>query len=141
MGSSQKPSDAEIHLIAQAVGLDELVERLGGLDGQVAEAGRNMSAGEVRRLLLARAALSGSQLLLLDEPDEAMDVEGPNLVLQLLDRTQATVMLVTHSAVIARQMDEIWFIRDGRIIQTGTPAEVLDAKGPAKEYFRRQFAA
>jgi ATP-binding cassette subfamily B protein/ATP-binding cassette subfamily C protein CydC len=141
MGAAKKPCDIEVQQTAHSFGLDALVDRLGGLGGKVAEAGRNMSGGEVKRLMLARAALSGSQLLLLDEPDEALGAEGPNLVLQLLDQTQVTTMLVTHSSAIARQMDEIWFVRDGRIIQTGSPTEVLDANGPASEYFQHKPAA
>ena len=141
MGAAQQPSDALILQTAESFGLDGLVERLGGLDGHVSEAGRNLSAGEVRRVMLVRAALSKSQLLLLDEPDDALDVEGAGLVKQLLDGTSATAVLITHNTEIARLMDCVLFINDGRIIQAGTPEDVFGSKGPAQDFFSGSYAA
>lgn len=141
MGVAEQPCDTHILLTARTFGLQGLVERLDGLGGRVAEAGRNLSAGEVRRLMLARAALSQSQLLLLDEPDDALDVEGASLVIQLLNSTPATTILITHNMHIARQMDEVWFVRDGRVVQSGAPGDVLDSNGPAHEFFARLFVA
>ena len=141
MGAAQQPSDALILQTAEPFGLSGMVERLGGLDGHVSEAGRNLSTGEVRRVMLVRAALSKSQLLLLDEPDDALDVEGAGLVKQLLDGTSATVVVITHNTEIARLMDGVLFIDDGQIIQSGTPKEVLDTNGPAQEFFNKPYAA
>lgn len=141
MGAAQQPSDAQILQAANSYGLRGMVERLGGLDGHVAEAGRNLSSGEVRRIMLVRAALSESRLLLLDEPDDALDVEGVGLVRQLLDGTSATTILITHNTEIARQMDLVLFVSDGRIVQCGLPEDVFDSKGPAQDFFSRLHAA
>ena len=91
--------------------------------------------------MLVRAALSEAQLLLLDEPDDALDVEGASLVRQLLDGTSATTILITHNTEIARQMDLVLFVSNGRIVQCGLPEDVFDSKGPAQDFFSRLHAA
>lgn len=141
MGAAQQPSDTRILQAAKSYGLQGVVERLGGLDGHVTEAGRNLSSGEVRRVMLVRAALSGSQVLLLDEPDDTLDIEGAGLVKQLLDGTTATTILITHNTEIARLMDLVLFVIDGQIVQSGLPEEVFGSKGPAQDFFGRLNAA
>ncbi|MEM9636998.1 MAG: ATP-binding cassette domain-containing protein, partial [Pseudomonadota bacterium] len=93
--------------------------------GSVAEGGRNLSAGEIRRVLLTRAALSKPRLMLLDEPDDALDRDGPELVRTLVQGSDATTILITHNLEIARMMDVLWLVEDGRIVQTGTPDAIL----------------
>ncbi|MEM8626495.1 MAG: ABC transporter ATP-binding protein, partial [Pseudomonadota bacterium] len=89
MGACAERDDETILECAEEFGLGAVIERLGGLSGKVSEAGRNLSAGEVRRVLLTRAALSGSSLLLLDEPDDALDQDGSALVQRLVLETHA----------------------------------------------------
>ena len=135
MGVAQRPDDGEILELAEEFGLGEAIERLGGLDGKVSEAGRNLSAGEVRRLLLIRAALSKPGLMLLDEPDDALDTDGPELVENLIRGSDATALVITHNLAVARRMDLIWFIEDGRITEIGPPAVLLAGEGPSKRFF------
>ncbi|WP_299783638.1 ABC transporter ATP-binding protein [uncultured Roseobacter sp.] len=125
MGVQGRPADADIVRQAKTFGLGKVISRLGGLDGTVSEGGRNLSAGEIRRVLLTRAALSNPRLMLLDEPDDALDQEGPELVRTLVHGCEATTILITHNMQIAKMMDVLWVIEDGRIAQTGTPDEVL----------------
>lgn len=120
MGSSTRPDDEDILEAVETFGLSNVVDRLGGLDGKVAEAGRNLSAGEARRLLLTRAALSKPQLLLLDEPDDALDTDGPDLVERFVRGTDATTLMITHNMELAEKMDEIWLVADGRIVELGS---------------------
>lgn len=132
MGVQHRPSEEAIRDEAISFGLEKVLSRLGGLDGTVAEGGRNLSAGEIRRVLLTRAALSQPRLMLLDEPDDALDREGPDLVRRLVQGGDATTLLITHNMEIARMMDVLWVVEDGRIQHTGTPETVLtplDAAG------------
>jgi ABC-type multidrug transport system fused ATPase/permease subunit len=135
MGVAAHPDDAAIVAEAGAFGLGGVLARLGGLDGAVAEGGRNLSSGEARRLTLARAALSGAGLLLLDEPDDGLDAEGGPLIARLLGR-DATVLLVTHDPALARRMETVWFVEDGRVREIGAPGALLDGDGPAARFFR-----
>ena len=127
MGVDGDHDDATVLECAKRFGLGPVIERIGGLSGRVAEAGRNLSAGEVRRVLLTRAALSGSSLLLLDEPDDALDQDGPALLSDLLVSSDATTLMITHNTEIAARMDEVWIVEDGNIVAMGPPADMLDA--------------
>lgn len=141
MGSSRRHADADVLACARRFGLDAVLQRLGGLDGTLSEAGRNLSAGEVRRVLLARLALSGARLLLLDEPDDALDGDGAELVATLARTADATVLLVTHNLALARLMDTLWFIEQGRLAEVGSPEALLGGNGPAARHFKPRTVA
>ena len=117
MGAKVNHDDEAILQCAQSYGLGTVIERLGGLSGRVAEAGRNLSAGEIRRVLLTRAALSSTSLLLLDEPDDALDKDGIALVEKLVFDTPATALLVTHNRELAAKMDEVWSVEQGHLVR------------------------
>lgn len=140
MGAARQPEDNDIIDMARLFGLGHVLDRLGGLDGKVAEGARNLSAGEGRRIMLARMALSGSRLLLLDEPDDALDADGLQLIDQLFSLTDATALVVTHNPAIARLADEIWFIENGALVARGAPEEMLDG-GPASTLFNERSVA
>ncbi len=129
MGVDGRCDDEVVLRRAESFGLGNVIERLGGLSGKVAEAGRNLSAGEIRRVLLTRAALSGSSLMLLDEPDDALDQHGPALVERLVFDSPATALVITHNKAIAARMDEVWVIEDGQLMAKGPPAAVLPTLG------------
>ncbi len=141
MGAAARPPDPAILAQAKAFGLGDVIARLGGLDGRVAEAGRNLSAGEARRVLLTRAALSAPRLMLLDEPDDALDADGPALVEKLVRQSDATTLIITHDLALARRMDELWFVHDGRILEAGPPVDLLDGEGPTARFFAPRSAA
>lgn len=141
MGTAKKPPDRLIENMVKTYGLTGVLERLEGLDGKVAEGGANLSSGEVRRLMLARAALSGAHLLLLDEPDDALDVEGPELVLRLFSGSQATTLIVTHNLAIIQQVDEIWLLEDGKLAEVGAPKIVLNHQGPIAQFLEPRSVA
>jgi len=135
MGVADRPEDEKILAMAETFGLREAIDRLGGLDGKVSEAGRNLSAGEARRLLLIRTALAAPKLMLLDEPDDALDTDGPDLVDSLVRQSDATALVITHNLAVARRMDLIWFIEDGQIIEVGSPKLLLASEGPTSHFF------
>ena len=135
MGVASRPDDGEIARVAADFGLAAVIERLGGLDGKIAEGGRNLSSGEARRVMLARAALSSSRLLLLDEPDDALDADGPALVRRLLGMTNATALIITHNLALAKAMDEVWFVDGGRVVETGAPEKLLAGDTAASAFF------
>jgi polar amino acid transport system ATP-binding protein len=92
---------------------------------------RELSGGQKQRVAIARALAMRPKLLLFDEPTSALD---PELVGEVLDvmRTLAregqTMIVVTHEMGFAREVaDSLVFMDEGRIIETGTPAAVLDS--------------
>ena len=118
-GVQPRPSDAAVKRIARRYGLKSLIQRLGGLDGSIAEGGRNLSAGECQRILIARAALSEPDLLLLDEPDDALDEAGRRLMRRLVRDSRATVLYVTHRSRQLDAVDESRELVDG-LLRSGT---------------------
>ncbi|MEO1190610.1 MAG: ABC transporter ATP-binding protein [Pseudomonadota bacterium] len=141
MGVDHDLAPAEIEAQARALGLGGVLDRLGGLDGRVTEGGRNLSAGETRRVLLARAALSRSTLLLLDEPDDALDVEGPHLVEEVIRQQPCTCLIITHNLALARRMDQLWYLEEGRLLEAGPPDDLLGGSGPTARFFAPRVAA
>ncbi len=115
MGTGRRQADAAILATAEAFGLSPVLSRLGGLDGRISEQARNLSTGEAQRIRLARAALSGARLLLLDEPESGLDDEGPALVLRLLGASGATCLIATHDRDLAARMGEVWTLRTGML--------------------------
>ena len=128
MGFDGDRDDQAIEACAKSFGLGDVIDRLGGLSGKVAEAGRNLSAGEIRRILMTRVALSNPGLMLLDEPDDALDQDGPALVEKLVFDSPATTLIITHNRALAERMDTVWLIENGRLVTAGQPDEVFSAR-------------
>ena len=108
-----------------------LLERV-GLPGFAAREVTNLSVGEQQRVSLARALANRPEVLLLDEPTSALDEQAKagveELICNLVRETSLTCLLVTHDRDQARRMcDRVAILEAGRLIQTGTPAEVLGA--------------
>lgn len=107
-----------------------LLERVGLADRADAYP-RQLSGGQQQRVAIARALALEPKLLLFDEPTSALD---PELVGEVLDvirdlaRQGTTMIVVTHEIGFAREVaDTVVFMADGRVVETGPPAEVLDA--------------
>lgn len=141
MGCDPQPGDDAIEAMAERAGLGSVLARLGGLDGTVREGGRNLSAGEARRILLVRALLGEGELLLLDEPDDALDPAGNALWVELVRAHPATTIVVTHDLGFARRMDRLWYVADHGVVESGAPEELLAGDGPTARFFRPRPAA
>jgi putative ABC transport system ATP-binding protein len=92
----------------------------------------NLSGGEQQRVSLARALANQPEMLLLDEPTSALDEDAKlgieQLIRDLATATKRTFILVTHDREQARRIcDRVGTMEHGRLIQIGTPAEVLRA--------------
>lgn len=112
------------------VGLAEDSLRYVGLEGFGGRPFLEMSSGERRLLFIARALAQGSDLLLLDEPTSFLDpkheVETMRLCRRLAAEKGKAVVVSLHSLeMAAAYSDEMVFIKNGRIVASGSPAEVL----------------
>lgn len=100
------------------------------LDGLERRRTHELSGGQRQRVALARALVRNPRAVLLDEPFSGLDEEVRDdmrdLVLKLHERHGATIVMVTHDGFEALRMsDRIAYLSDGRIVQVGTPADLL----------------
>ena len=117
-------SESEINQAINLAGLNEFIKRLPeGIDTWVGENGAKVSAGEGRRIALARVYLKDAPVLLLDEPTEGLDRETENEVLDALEHIvkEKTLILVTHREVGLRLVDKSYEIIDGKLKEAVLP--------------------
>ncbi len=114
-----------------------------GLDGRDGAWPDELSGGMKQRVGLARALATGTDTLLMDEAFSALDplirADMQDLLLALRRKSNTTVVFVTHDLSEAVRIgDRIAILRDGEVVQTGTPREILDH--PADDYVARFVA-
>jgi thiol reductant ABC exporter CydD subunit len=117
-------SDARVHDAARLAGADGFVEELpDGYATVVGDGGRPLSAGQRRRIALARAFLRDAPLVVLDEPTADLDPASAETVEAALARLREgrTVLLVAHRPELARLADRVVRLENGRLVE-GTPA-------------------
>jgi polar amino acid transport system ATP-binding protein len=123
----------------------ELLDRF-GLGGREADRPDQLSGGQQQRVALVRAFASRPRALLLDEVTSALDPELVGDVLEAVREMKdegMTMIIATHEMTFAREVaDRIAFLHEGRIVETGTPAKVMDSpERPETQRFLRRLLA
>ena len=109
--------DDELRAAARLAGADEFVRALpAGYDTVLGDGGRALSAGERRRIALARAFLRDAALVVLDEPTADLDAAAAALVAEALERLRAgrTVLLIAHRPELASRADRVVVLEQGK---------------------------
>ncbi len=120
--------------------LDALPE---GLDTLVAERGRSFSGGQRQRLGLARALAADPEVLVLVEPTSAVDAHTEARIAERLTRHRAgrTTVVTTTSPLMLDSADEVAFLRDGRVVATGTHEQLLESDADYRRVVTRESEA
>lgn len=131
------PSDEQIRTACLAAGLGAVLRRLPeGIHTHIAQDGATLSGGERQRVALARALVGDPQVLVLDEATSALDAASESAVQEAIGRLRGnvTVIAVAHRLASVLTADRILVIDRGRIVERGTPAELL--ADPSTAFYR-----
>jgi ABC-2 type transport system ATP-binding protein len=117
----------------------DLIERLAAdlqIDRLLDRPSGKLSSGQKTRVAIAKALLNEPELLLLDEPTASLDPDTGDWVRAYLedyrDRTGATILLASHNmAEVERLCSEVMMMKEGRIVDRGSPGELIDRYGRA----------
>jgi ATP-binding cassette subfamily B protein len=113
-----------------------------GLDTVVGDRGYRMSGGEKQRLAIARVLLKAPGIVILDEATAHLDSESEVAVQHALDTALEgrTSLVIAHRLSTIRSADQILVVDEGRIVESGTHAELLALGGRYADLYRTQFA-
>lgn len=112
-----------------------------GFDTLVGERGVKLSGGQRQRIAIARAVLKNPSILVLDEATSSLDSESEHLVQQALDTLMKdrTTIIIAHRLATIREVDKIYVLENGQVIESGTHAELLTEKGAYKNFIDLQL--
>ena len=134
-------SDEEVLAAARAANCDQFVSRLPqGYETMIGENGSRLSGGERQRISIARAILKDAPIVLLDEATASLDVENETQVQEALSQLLVgkTVMVIAHRMRTVEQADKIVVLDHGRVVEQGSPQELMTADGEFARMVRLQ---
>jgi ATP-binding cassette, subfamily B, bacterial len=133
----------EVEAAAKAVGADEVIRRLPqGYDTEVGERGVLLSVGERQLVAFARAWIADPKVLILDEATSNLDVVTERRIQHALRRLRhgRTTIIIAHRLTTVADADQIAVIEDGRVQESGSPAELRERGGRFAELYERWLA-
>ena len=136
-------TEEEIERAARVAYAHDFIKELPeGYDSVVGERGIFLSGGQRQRLAIARAILADASVLVLDEATSALDAESERLVQKALANLTRgrTTLVIAHRLSTVRRADQIVVVERGRIVETGTHAELLARGGAYRRLYELQFA-
>ncbi|MFL0248123.1 ABC transporter ATP-binding protein [Candidatus Clostridium stratigraminis] len=124
-----------------ACALDFIEELESNFDTMIGERGIGLSGGQKQRLSIARALIRNSNILILDDATSALDMETEYRLLKNLNESHkaATTFIIAHRISAVKNADQILYVEDGHIVESGKHDELIAKKGKYYDIYCEQF--
>ena len=141
MMGSPTASDDMMTAVLRRVNLADFVESEGGLDMQLNERASNLSGGQKQRLAMARALLKDSGVYIFDEATSNIDIESEEMIMSVIRELAKTksVLLISHRLANVVNSDDIYMLKDGVIVESGTHDELTANKKAYADMYENQM--
>ena len=141
MMGSPMASDDMMTAALRRVNLADFVESEGGLDMQLNERASNLSGGQKQRLAMARALLKDSGVYIFDEATSNIDIESEEMIMSVIRELAKTksVLLISHRLANVVNSDDIYMLKDGVIVESGTHDELTANKKAYADMYENQM--
>ena len=135
--AKENVSDEEILAALEKVNLKEFIEENGGLDKVITEDANNISGGQKQRLALAIALVSDKDIYVFDEATSNIDIDSEAIIMKNIKAIseEKSVIVISHRLANVVPADNIYYMEDGEVKETGSHDELMAAKqGDARLY-------
>lgn len=132
----------EMESVLEKVNLLDFLNTQAGLQTQLLEKASNLSGGQCQRLVIARALLKeNSQIYIFDEATSNIDIESEEIIMDVIHELAKvkTVLLISHRLANVVSSDQIYFMKDGEIKESGTHEELIQMNGAYKQLYESQM--
>ena len=133
---------AEMEAVLAKVNLLGFLQTQDGLQTKLQERASNLSGGQCQRLVIARALLKDAEVYIFDEATSNIDVESEELIMQVIHEIAKTktVLLISHRLANVVDSDQIYFLKDGEITESGKHEELMQQNGAYRHLYDSQMA-
>lgn len=137
--------DATVEEMTEAlkqVNLFDFLQTQEGLETKLLEKAGNLSGGQCQRLVIARALLKDAPVYIFDEATSNIDVESEELIMGVIHELAKTktVLLISHRLANVVKSDQIYFLKDGEIVECGTHEALMAQNGAYRHLYDCQMA-
>ncbi len=135
-------TESKLHEALETAGCNEFLDKLpDGIDTVLGRSGDTLSVGQQQRLSIARGLVRDARILILDEPTAALDPQTEQRLVSALENAakDRLVIVIAHRLSTIRHADQIIFLEDGRIVESGSEAELMARPdGPYRTFVELQ---
>ncbi len=128
--TSEPRSDNDLLDLCDSIGLKYIRNLQNGLDTRI-DNPASLSTGQRQQVAIARASLRDSSIMILDEATSSVDIKTEKTIVEAMNRMAESrkTFIIAHRLSTVRTADKIVVMEKGRIIEAGTPGELLEQKG------------